>query len=71
MRDLSLHLLDLAQNSIKAGASLVTIRMTVDEAGWLTFTCTSVRAAPAEMEFWAISMILSASSRIMAAAPAD
>ena len=37
MRDLSLHLLDLAQNSIKAGASLVTIRMTVDEAGWLTF----------------------------------
>ena len=37
MRDLSLHLLDLAQNSIKAGASLVTIRMTVDENGWLTF----------------------------------
>ena len=38
MRDLSLHLLDLAQNSIKAGASLVTIRMEVDETGWLTFT---------------------------------
>ena len=37
MRDLSLHLLDLAQNSIKAGASLVTIRMTADENGWLTF----------------------------------
>lgn len=37
MRDISLHLLDLAQNSIKAGASLVTIRMTVDENGWLTF----------------------------------
>ena len=37
MRDLSMHLLDLAQNSIKAGASLVTIRMTVDENGWLTF----------------------------------
>ena len=37
MRDLSLHLLDLAQNSIKAGASLVTIRMTVDDNGWLTF----------------------------------
>lgn len=36
MRDLSLHLLDLAQNSIKAGASLVTIRLTVDENGWLT-----------------------------------
>jgi len=38
MRDLSLHLLDLAQNSIKAGASLVTIRMTVDDNGWLTFS---------------------------------
>ena len=37
MRDLSLHLLDLAQNSIKAQASLVTIRMTLDENGWLTF----------------------------------
>ena len=31
MRDLSLHLLDLAQNSITAGASLVTIGITVDE----------------------------------------
>ena len=36
MRDLSLHLLDLAQNSVKAGASLVTIRLTVEESGWLT-----------------------------------
>ena len=36
MRDLSLHLLDLAQNSITAGASLVTIRIAVDEAGILT-----------------------------------
>jgi len=36
MRDLSLHLLDLAQNSISAGASLVTIRIAVDERGWLT-----------------------------------
>jgi anti-sigma regulatory factor (Ser/Thr protein kinase) len=36
MRDLSLHLLDLAQNSITAGASLVTIRISVDEQGWLT-----------------------------------
>ena len=36
MRDLSLHLLDLAQNSVKAGASLVTIRLTVAENGWLT-----------------------------------
>ena len=31
MRDLSLHLLDLAQNSITAGASLVTIRLTLGE----------------------------------------
>ena len=36
MRDLSLHLLDLAQNSITAGASLVTIRISVDEKGMLT-----------------------------------
>ena len=36
MRDLSLHLLDLAQNSITAGASLVTIRITIDDQGWLT-----------------------------------
>lgn len=35
MRDLSLHLLDLAQNSITAGASLVTVRLSVDEKGWL------------------------------------
>ena len=36
MRDLSLHLLDLAQNSITAGASLVTIRLTLGEDGMLT-----------------------------------
>jgi anti-sigma regulatory factor (Ser/Thr protein kinase) len=36
MRDLSLHLLDLAQNSITAGADLVTIRISVGEDGWLT-----------------------------------
>ena len=35
MRDLSLHLLDLAQNSITAGATLVTLRLEVDEAGML------------------------------------
>ena len=35
MRDLNLHLLDLAQNSITAGASLVTIRITIDDQGWL------------------------------------
>lgn len=38
MRDLSLHLLDLAQNSISAGASLVAIRIVIDECGVLTFT---------------------------------
>ena len=36
MRDLSLHLLDLAQNSITAGANLVTVRMTLAEDGVLT-----------------------------------
>ena len=38
MRDLSLHLLDLAQNSITAGASLVSIQIVIDDNGWLTFT---------------------------------
>ena len=36
MRDLSLHLLDLAENSVRAGASLVTIRVKVDERKWIT-----------------------------------
>ena len=36
MRDLSLHLLDLAQNSITAGATLVTVRLTLEESGMLT-----------------------------------
>ena len=36
MRDLSLHLLDLAQNSLTAGASLVTIRLTLGEDRMLT-----------------------------------
>ena len=40
MRDLSLHVLDLAQNSITAGATLVTVSITIDESGWLTFTLT-------------------------------
>jgi len=35
VRDLSLHLLDLAQNSITAGASLVSVRITLEENGWL------------------------------------
>ena len=36
MRDLSLHLLDLTQNSITAGASLVTIRILLEDSGMLT-----------------------------------
>ena len=36
MRDLSLHLLDLAQNSITAGANLVTVRLTLGEDRILT-----------------------------------
>ena len=36
MRDLSLHLLDLAQNSITAGASLVTVGLFLEENGMLT-----------------------------------
>ena len=38
MRDLSMHVLDIAQNSIKAGASLVTVAFERDEAGRLTFS---------------------------------
>ena len=41
MRDLSLHILDLAQNSITAGASLVSIDLTIDDVGRLTFTLTT------------------------------
>ncbi len=36
MRDLSLHLLDIAQNSIRAGAALVTMRVILDGKGLLT-----------------------------------
>jgi len=38
VRDLSLHLLDLVQNSITAGASLITIRLSLEESGMLTMT---------------------------------
>ena len=38
MRDLSLHLLDLAQNSITAGAATVTVRVEIDPDGRLTMT---------------------------------
>ena len=36
MRDLSMHVLDIAQNSIKANAKTVKITLTVDERQWLT-----------------------------------
>ncbi|MBR5230716.1 MAG: ATP-binding protein [Clostridia bacterium] len=36
MRDLSLHLLDLVQNSVRAGASLVTVKVSADEKKWIT-----------------------------------
>ena len=38
MRDLSMHVLDIAQNSIKAGAKLVTIHFVRDDNGKLTFS---------------------------------
>lgn len=38
MRDLSLHLMDIVQNSIRAQASLVSIRMEIDVQGILTLT---------------------------------
>ena len=41
MRDLSLHLLDLTQNSVTAGASLVEILLTLEENGWLCLLYTS------------------------------
>ena len=40
MRDLSLHLLDLTENSISAGAKLIGIRITIDSDGWLTMVLT-------------------------------
>ena len=38
MRDLSMHVLDIAQNSIKAGATLVTVSFEMDGNGRLTFS---------------------------------
>lgn len=38
MRDLSMHVLDIAQNSIKAGAKLVVIRFEKDAEGKLLFS---------------------------------
>ena len=39
MRDLSLHMLDLAENSVRAGARVVDISLTVDENKVITLTC--------------------------------
>ncbi len=36
MRDISLHLMDIVQNSLRAQAALIQIRMTLDEKGTLT-----------------------------------
>ena len=38
MKDLSLHLLDVAKNSVAAGARHVSIALEEDAAGWLTLT---------------------------------
>ena len=38
MRDLSMHVLDIVQNSIKAEASLISVAFDLDENGVLTFT---------------------------------
>ena len=38
MRDLSMHVLDIAQNSIKAGASLVQITFAIDGESWMVIS---------------------------------
>ena len=38
MRDLSLHILDLAQNSVRANATLVQLSVSVDEKRWITLS---------------------------------
>lgn len=40
MRDLSMHVLDIVQNSIKAEAKLITVSFDLDQSGVLTFTVT-------------------------------
>ena len=40
MKELSLHLLDVAKNSVAAGAGHVEITLTEDGAGWLTIAIT-------------------------------
>ena len=36
MKELSLNILDVAKNSVSAGASLIEISLVTDESGWLT-----------------------------------
>ena len=38
MKELSLNILDVAKNSVDAGATLVQITLNTDENGWLTLT---------------------------------
>ncbi len=38
MRDLSLHLMDLCQNSLQAGARLIEISLDLDEEGHLALS---------------------------------
>lgn len=40
MKELSLHILDVAQNSVAAGASRLELALSEDPAGWLTVTIT-------------------------------
>ena len=45
MRELSLHILDLAQNSIGAGAHNVNITINEDEAGFLLLVLLTMAVA--------------------------
>ena len=38
MKELSLNILDVAKNSVSAGASLIQIRLETDASGWMTLT---------------------------------
>ena len=40
MKELSLNILDVAKNSVRAGASLIEIELSLDSDAWLTVTIT-------------------------------